>query len=310
MPTILFKSDVDSARDWKQALQSAMPELEVRIWPDSGDSDDIEYALIWTPIGDVLHTLPNLKVVFSLGAGVDHLLRQKGLRRDVPIVRMVDSALTQGMSEYLLFHVLRYHRRMPEYAAQQHERRWQQLPQVVPQKRRIGIMGLGIMGADVASKLAALDFNVAGWSRSHKCLTGIQCFYGTDQLHTFLSDTEILICLLPLTLHTKAIINQQTLATLPRGAYVINVARGAHVNEDDLLAALESGHVAGATLDVFADEPLPAGHPFWGHPAVTVTPHIASLTNPSTAAAHIVTNIRRHQRGRALTDVVDWEKGY
>jgi glyoxylate/hydroxypyruvate reductase A len=310
MPTILFKSDVDSARDWKQALLSAMPELEVRIWPESGDLGDIDYALIWTPIGDVLHTLPNLKVVFSLGAGVDHLLQHKGLRRDVPIVRMVDPALTQGMSEYLLFHVLRYHRRMSEYAAQQREQRWQQLPQVVPQERRIGIMGLGVMGTDVAGKLIALGFTVVGWSRSPKSLPGVQCFYGERQLRTFLSTIQILICLLRLTPRTKAIINQQTLAALPRGAYVINVARGAHVNEDDLLAALDSGHMAGATLDVFADEPLPAAHPFWRHPAVTVTPHIASLTNPGTAAAHIVANIRRHQRGELLTDMVDWEAGY
>jgi glyoxylate/hydroxypyruvate reductase A len=310
MPTLLFKSEFDSARDWKQSLQSLLPELEVRIWPDSGDVGDIEYALIWTPIGDALHSLPNLKVVFSLGAGVDHLLQQQGLRRDVPIVRMVDPALTQGMSEYLLYHVLRYHRRMSEYAVQQRERRWQQLPQVVPQERRIGVMGLGVMGADVAGKLAALDFTVAGWSRSPKSVPGVRCFYGADQLHTFLSDIEILICLLPLTPQTQAIINQPTLATLPPGACVINVARGAHVNEDDLLTALDSGHIAGATLDVFADEPLPARHPFWGHPAVTVTPHIASLTNPSTAAAHIVANIRRHQRGEPLTDVVDWETGY
>ncbi len=287
-----------------------MPELEVRVWPEAGDRGDIKYALIWTPIGDVLHTLPNLEVVFSLGAGVDHLLQQEGLRRDVPIVRMVDPALTQGMSEYLLFHVLRYHRHMSEYVVQQRETRWQQLPQDVAHTQHIGIMGLGVMGADVAGKLAALDFTVAGWSRRPKSLPGVQCFHGEGQLRTFLRDTHILICLLPLTPQTKFIINQHTLAALPRGAWVINVARGAHVNEDDLLAALESGHIAGATLDVFADEPLPASHSFWGHPAVTVTPHIASLTNPRTAAAHIVANIHRHQHGEPLTNVVDWEKGY
>jgi glyoxylate/hydroxypyruvate reductase A len=310
MPTLLFKSEVDSAREWKQALQSKMPELEVRIWPQSGDPDDIEYALVWTPIGEVLRTLPNLKVIFSLGAGVDHLLKQEGLRRDVPIVRMVDPALTQGMSEYLVFHVLRYHRRMSDYAAQQRDKRWRQLPQVIPRARHIGIMGLGVMGTDVAAKLVALDFNVAGWSRSPKSLLGIECFYGAGQLYPFLRGIEILICLLPLTPQTKAIINQRTLAMLPRGAHVINVARGAHVNEDDLLAALDSGHIAGATLDVFTDEPLPASHPFWTHPNVTVTPHIASLTNPGTAAAHIVANIRRSQHREPLSDVVDWDKGY
>ncbi len=287
-----------------------MPELAVRVWPDVGDPEEIEYALIWTPIGDVLHSLPNLKIVFSLGAGVDHLLREDGLRRDVPIVRMVDPALTEGMSEYLLYHVLRYHRRMPDYAAQQGQRRWRQLPQVVARERRIGIMGLGVMGADAAGKLAALDFTVAGWSRTPKSLAGIRCFHGESQLQDFLHGTEILICLLPLTPQTRAIINRQTLAALPRGAYIINVARGAHVDEEDLLTALDAGHIAGATLDVFADEPLPGDHRLWTHPAVTVTPHIASLTNPGTAAAHIVANIRRHRRGEPLSDVVDWERGY
>lgn len=310
MPRLLCKGELDNWPHWKQALESRMPELDVQIWPDMRDPQKIEYVVIWTPVDDILQSLPNLKVIFSLGAGVDHLLQQQGMRLDLPIVRMVDPALTEGVSEYVLFHVLRYHRRMPEYDALQRERRWRQLRQISPQERKVGIMGLGVIGADVAVKLAALGFDVAGWSRISGGTLGIECFQGQEQLTPFLARTEILICLLPLTAETDGIINRQTLAALPQGAYLINAARGGHVVENDLLAALDSGHIAGATLDVFASEPLPEDHPFWDHPKVTVTPHIASLTNPSTASAQIIDNIRRHQRGEPFTDLVNVKRGY
>ena len=310
MPILLCKGELDNWPHWKQALESRMPELEVRIWPDLSDPREIEYVLIWTPVDDVLHSLPNLKVIFSLGAGVDHLLQQPGMRWDLPIVRMVDPALTEGVSEYVLFHVLRYHRRMPEYEVLQRERSWRQLRQITPQERKVGIMGLGVIGADTAGKLATLGFDVAGWSRISGGLLGVECFQGREQLTPFLARTEILVCLLPLTAETDGIIDRQTLEALPRGAYLINAARGGHVVENDLLAALDSGHISGATLDVFATEPLPKDHPFWDHPKVTVTPHIASLTNPSTASAQIIDNVRRHQRGEPLTDLVNVTRGY
>ncbi len=287
-----------------------MPELEVRIWPEVANPEDIEYALVWGAIGDALQPLPNLRVLFSLGAGVDHLLEQEGLPRDLPMVRMLDGALTQGMSEYLLYHVLRYHRRMPQYEEQQRARRWRPLPQLESRDCRIGIMGLGVLGTDAAKKFHALGFAVSGWSRRGKSLSGVQSFRGRAQLESFLNNTQILVCLLPLTTETAGIINRRTLSALPRGAYVINAARGSHVVEDHVLEALDSGQLAGATLDVFENEPLPPSHPFWSHPLVTVTPHVASLTNPDTAALHVVENIRRHRCGQPLTGVVDLEKGY
>ncbi|MFQ6024595.1 MAG: 2-hydroxyacid dehydrogenase, partial [Acidiferrobacterales bacterium] len=282
-----------------------MPELEVRVWPDRGNPEEIEYALVWQPLHDALSNLPNLKVIFSLGAGVDHLLKETGLPEGVPIVRMVDPGLSEGMREYVLFHVLRYHRHMLEYEIQQRECRWQELPQTRPGDRRIGIMGLGVLGAEVAQKLTALGFAVAGWSRTAKMIDGVDSFHGRDQLDQFLEHTDILVCLLPLTSETEGILNRRTFAALPGGAYVINVARGRHLIEEHLLEALDSEHIAGATLDVFRTEPLPRDHPFWRHPKVTVTPHIASITSPDTGAIPVVENIRRHQKGEPLTNVVD-----
>ncbi len=310
MPTLLFKSAIDDPLRWKRALEAKMPDLEVCVWPECGNTEKVEYALVWGEIGDMLRTLPNLKIVFSLGAGVDHLLPQEGLPRDVPTVRMLDAALTQGMSEYLMYHVLRFHRRMSEYESQQRARVWRPMPQTEARDCRIGIMGLGVLGGDAAEKFHALGFPVSGWSRGPKSRSDIRCYHGKAQLKAFLRDLRVLVCLLPLTADTTGIINRDTLAALPRGACVVNAARGGHVVDNDLLAALDAGDLAGAVLDVFEHEPLPASHPFWSHPRVTLTPHIASLTNPDTAASHVVDNVRRQRRGEPLVGVVDAAKGY
>ncbi len=309
MPTLLFKSESDTGGVWRESLQELMPELELRLWPELGNAADIGYALVWSPPGELLRRLSKLKVLFSLGAGVDHLLAGE-LPPGVPVVRLIDPALTEGMSEYLLLHVLRYHRRTTEYEEQQRTRRWRELTQRRPAQRQIGILGLGVLGTDAAQKLAALGFKVAGWSRTPKSIPGVESYSGKEQLPILLARTEILICLLPLTPETRRILNRETLALLPQGAYLINAARGVHVVERDLLEALDSGRLAGATLDVFETEPLPDDHPFWGHPQVTVTPHIASITNPRTAARHIVDNIRRAERGEPLVGVVDLARGY
>jgi glyoxylate/hydroxypyruvate reductase A len=226
------------------------------------------------------------------------------------VVRLVDRALTQGMSEYVLYWVIHYHRRMGDYADMVARKQWANLLQADTRLRRVGILGLGELGTDAARKLVALEFDVAGWSRSPKDIDGVESFTGEAGLAPFLARTEILACLLPLTPETEGIINRDTLAALPEGAVVINSARGGHVVEDDLLAALDSGHIAGATLDVFRTEPLPAEHPFWGHPKVTVTPHMASLTVPHSAAQWIAENIRRIERGEAPLNVVDLKTGY
>jgi glyoxylate/hydroxypyruvate reductase len=310
MPALLFIAPEDASGVWPEALARVMPALEVRVWPDAGDRADIEYAVVWKPPADSLRALPNLKAIFSLGAGIDYLFRNTELPEDVPLVRLIDPALTEGMTEYVLYHVLRYHRYMSEYEAQQRQHVWRELPQVRPGDRNIGVMGLGVIGSDAASKLALLGFSVAGWSRSAKRMPRIRSFFGRGQLEAFLTRSEILACVLPLTPETEGILSKNTFAALPRGAYVISAGRGGHVIEADLLAALNSGHIAGAALDVFCSEPLPAEHPFWNHPNVTVTPHIASITNPYTASMQVANNIRRLQQDEALVGIVDRQRGY
>lgn len=307
---LLFKSDTDRADLWQAALLKHMPDLEIRIWPEVGDPADIEYALVWHPPKGELAKLHNLQAIFSMGAGIDHLASDPDLPKDVPVVRMVDESLTLGMTEFVVMSVLRHHRRVQDYEAQQRQKLWQQLDTPLAADRKVGILGLGVLGADSARTLAYLGFDVAGWSRSPKDLPGVESFSGAEGLQNFLKRTEILVCLLPLTDSTKGILNTENLSLLPRGAALINVARGAHMVPEDVLAALESGQLAAATLDVFPEEPLPADSPFWEHPRVLVIPHCASITMPTTAAAKIVEGIETLRKGGALENVVDFEKGY
>ena len=307
---LLFRSTVDSAARWRAQLTRLTSELEVRVWPELGDSAEIDYALVWRPEPGFLASLPNLKLILSLGAGVDHLLDDPQLPRHLPIVRLVDPHMTAAMSEYVVLQVLRLHRRDLDYRTQQDAGIWRELDQQNAVERRVGILGLGELGQDVAKKLTALGFDVAGWSRSEKTLAGIRSYAGPAGLQLLFGRSEILVCLLPLTAETEGILNASTLALLPKGAALVNAARGAHLVEDDLLAALASGQVSAAVLDVFREEPLPADHPFWHHPRVIVTPHVAAFTNPATAAPIILDNIRRFEEGRLLLNRVDPARGY
>jgi glyoxylate/hydroxypyruvate reductase A len=310
MPVLLLISQTEPSEAWKRALECAVPGIEVRIWPEVGSRASVNYVLCWKPPAGVFRGMNNLKAVFSLGAGVDHLSDRRALPEDIPVVRMVEPALTEGMTEYVLYQVLRFHRHMLDYDAQQSRKEWRVLSQVRPCDRRVGIMGLGVLGRDAAEKLRALDFDVAGWSRSEKKIPGLRSFAGRGSLENFLGRTDILVCMLPLTRETAAIINRRHLSLLPKGAYVINAARGPHLVEEDLLAALDSGHVAGAALDVFHQEPLPPDHPFWTHPRVVITPHVASLTNPETGARAIADNIARCESGKTPRNVVNFSIGY
>jgi glyoxylate/hydroxypyruvate reductase len=307
---LLFKSDADRVDWWKEEIAAHMPDLEVRIWPEIGRVGDIEYALVWRMKPGVLATLPNLRFIFSLGAGVDHLFSDPTLPKNVPICRVVDPFLTQRMTEHVVLHALRYHRRQPEIEAQQREQRWDEVYTPTAQERAVGVMGMGELGADAATKLSQLGFKVAGWSRTPKNIHGVESFHGHAGLAPFLARTEVLICLLPLTPKTERILNARLFAALPKGAALINVARGGHLAEDDLLAALASGQISYAALDVFREEPLPAAHPFWRHPRISVSPHNASITDPRTVTALLIDNIRRAQAGAPLLNVVDPSVGY
>ncbi len=307
---ILFASKTDPADVWRAALEAEAPDMEVRIWPEVGAVEDIEAVLVWLHEPGDLMRYPNLKLIASLGAGVDQLLCDPALPPGVPITRVVDDGLTHLMSEYVAQHVLRYHRRASEYERLQRAEKWEPLAQPSAPERRVGLMGLGVMGRDVAAKLGALGFRPLGWRRGRGPVAGVETYHGADGLGAFLARCEILVCLLPLTPATQGILDARVFAALPEGAYVVNCARGGHVVEDDLIAALDSGRLGGATLDVFSNEPLPPGHPFWRHPKVTVTPHVAAVTPPRSVAKQTIENIRRLRAGEPLRHEVDLAAGY
>ena len=307
---LLFRSSVDSEARWKPQLARLMPELEIRVWPEIGDPRSIDYALVWRPEPGLLASLPNLKLILSLGAGVDHILCDPQLPRQVPIVRLVDPYMTDAMSEYVVLQVLRLHRRDLDYRAQQEAGIWRELEHKNATERRVGILGFGEMGQDAGHKLKALGFDVAFWSRTHRSVDGFAGYAGEAGLSALLARSEILVCLLPLTAETEGILSARSFSLLPKGAGLINAARGAHLVEEDVIPALASGQLSAVVLDVFCDEPLPSSHPFWRHPRIVVTPHIAALTNPPTAAPIILDNIRRFEAGLPLLNQIDPERGY
>jgi glyoxylate/hydroxypyruvate reductase A len=306
---LLFISSTDRVAPWRAAFAEIAPEIEFIAWPDVPDPAAIEFAAVWKYPPGTLKKFPNLKLVSSLGAGIDHLLGDPDFP-DVPFVRLVDPSLTQGMVEYALWATLRYHRQTLDYEAFQRAGEWHPMEAPDTARRRVGIAGIGEIGGAIAKALAGLGFDVAGWSRSPRALSGVTSFAGADGWLPFLARTEILICVLPLTAATQGVLGKEAFAAMPKGAFLINIARGGHVVDADLVAALDRGQLAHATLDVTAPEPLPAGHPFWAHPKVTLTPHVASLTNPRTAVPQVVDNMRRFLAGRPLVNRVDRANGY
>jgi len=296
---------------WKKAFEASLGPVDFRSSKAGlGDTDDIEIALAWKPPSGLLASFKNLKMIVSLGMGVDHLLIDETLPKSVPITRIMDDGLIGQMSEYALFWGLRHHRDMDKYAAHQRASTWKPEKFVDTIDRRIGIMGLGSIGQDTGRKFAALGFPTAGWSRTAKTVEGVETFHGAEGLAAFLARTDILVNVLPLTRETRGILGAKVFAALPRGAYVINMGRGGHVVDEELLAALDSGHLSGAALDVFHIEPLPADHAYWTHPKVQVTPHIAGATNPRTASVGVIDNIKRLWSGQPLLNTVDPKTGY
>lgn len=288
---------------WLPLLKQALPRDEIVVSP----AKDVDVALVATPPAGTFQKIGRPKLVQSLWMGVERLVADPTLPRGVPLARTVDPGMVAAMSEMVLAYILDWHRHLYRYRLQQRASSWRRIEQRMAADRWVGLLGMGELGGDAARKLAALGFNVAGWSRRPKQLPGVESF--TD-LGAMLRKTDALVCLLPLTRDTQGILNGKTFAMMRRGGCLINLARGGHVVLQDLLAALDSGTLAHAYLDVFEREPLPAGDPLWQHPAVSLTPHIAALTEPRTALPKIVANIERVRRGEAPQELVDLEAGY
>ena len=295
---------------WKKALEAALGPDDFRTLDNLGDKASIGVVLAWKPPAGLIASFPNVKLIVSLGMGVDHLLADDKLPEGVPITRIMDDGLVGQMSEYALYWALRHHRDIDKYAASQRAKIWKVEDFVDTVHRRIGILGLGTIGQDTAKKFAALGFPTAGWSRTRKSLPGIETFHGPDGLARVLAQSDILVNVLPLTRDTRGLLDAKFFAALPKGAYLINMARGGHVVDEALLAALDSGHLSGAVLDVFNQEPLPPEHRYWTHPRVQVTPHVAGATNPRTASPGVIENIRNIRAGKPLINTVDPKSGY
>jgi glyoxylate/hydroxypyruvate reductase len=314
MSAILLAVDGPQAGDWHAALRAQIKGHELRVWPDAGALDDIAYACVWLPPQGMLARLPRLRAVINLGAGVDHLLADPTLP-DVPLARVVHPDLTARVTGYVVLHVLIHHRGQRLYDAQQRQRLWRVHDQPAAGEVAVGVMGLGEIGRAAAQALAGLGFRVAGFSRTSKSVPGVETFHGAQALDSFLRRTEILVCLMPATRDTDGLLNLALFRKLKRdgaagGAYLVNAARGRLQVDADIVTSLDDGTLAGATLDVFPQEPLPPQSPLWNHPRVTITPHNAGDISPHVFAPHVTAQIERFERGLPLEHLIDRARGY
>lgn len=307
--SFLYKADPVRGAEWAQLFSEKAPDIPFHCWPDTGDRTAVRYLAAWLPPQDIAEQFPHLEIVFSVGAGIDQLDFSM-LPPHIPVVRMIEPGIAAGMVEYVTHAVLGIHRESHLYAHQQREQQWQAHRVRPAAGRRVGVLGLGMLGKAVLSRLSSFGFPCAGWSRSAHTLEGVECHSGDAGLSVFLARCDILVCLLPLTGDTRGILNKNLFSRLPAGAAIVNVGRGGHLIEDDLLDALHSGQLSNAVLDVCENEPLAPGHPFWSHPGIIITPHIASMTQPAGAVDMVLENIHRHRAGLPLNGLVDRHRGY
>lgn len=313
MAIVLIAPTKDNLPYWQQELQAEGQrqglETEVLIGPEQASPEKVKMAVVWKHKPESLHAFPHLKLVSSMGAGVDHILKDPDMPADWQVCRIVDEQLTNSMSKYLLAAVLNHHKKLWDYTEKQRERHWAYTDEA-ERPVNVGILGMGELGQDIARKLVALDFPVFGYSNSPKHIPGVESFSGEQALPAFLQEVNLLICLLPLTLKTEGFLDKRFFQACRPGTFLINVARGEHLVEQDLIPALDKGLLSGALLDVFRQEPLPKEHPFWQRRDIRITPHIASITKPDAAIPQIVENYKRLLNGSPLLNEVDRKKGY
>jgi glyoxylate/hydroxypyruvate reductase A len=305
---------IGNAQSWRDEFARQLPELDIRIWPDNGDPEEVEYLAFMRPDFDVIPALPNLKVMFSRSAGVEAFIDHPKLPK-VPLGKIEPSGGDPMMTEYTVMHVLRFHREMPKYHEAQANKEWLRTRIVRPEERRVGFLGLGLMATAPALILKQLGFPVSAWVRSPRPGSdsrpeGIRMFHGSDQFEAFMRQTDIAVCLLPLTKETDGIFCARTFAMMPRGAMVINIGRGGHVVEKDLIAALDSGQISYAALDALKPEPLPPESPLWTHPRVTVMPHVARRPTVAQLVSEIARNIKSVEKGGGLLQQIDLAREY
>lgn len=307
---IVIVSDFANPQPWISALKKADPKVEVLLHTDLTDYTNVKFALAWNHPPGIFMQFTNLKTISSMGAGVDHLLKDPDIPSHIDIVRIIDPRLSQDMFEFALAVIMSRIKNLLHFRENQHQKLWKKKRYLRMDQVSVGVMGTGVIGHHVATNLQRVGFHVLGWSRSEGQPTAYKKYFGQEQLEEFLKNTDILICLLPLTPDTRGILNKNTLCMLPAGAWVVNLGRGPLLVDEDLIKLLDSGHLAGANLDVFHKEPLPEDHPFWAHKKVHITPHVASLTDPDSVAPQIVENYRRTLQNQPLLNLVDRKKGY
>lgn len=295
---------------WVKALKSRNPKINIEVYPNDSNRRDTEFILAFRPPSGALKQFPSLKVIASMAAGVRHLLSDPDLPEDVTITKMNDFSHKQDMALFSLSLVLSHIKSLMTYHQLKDEKKWEPQALINARELNIGVMGIGAIGSEIAELMKKTGFNVSGWSRSPKNLDGVSTFNGADELIPFLNTANILICVLPLTTETKGILNRENFKHLPDNAYLINIGRGGHLIDEDLLEAIDSGKLSGAALDVFNEEPLPLSHPFWAHKKILITPHIGGNTDLSTAAATVLENYKAFLNGSNLKDVIDISRGY